>query len=356
MPVIAKYGVATLLPLALLIGAAAVWGGLAVIALLWLTLIAAVVDHLLDPPTASGPHGPWARRLSIVLGLGHCVLVPLVLLALAAPGLTPGQKIALFAATASFIGQVSHPNAHELIHRKSRFPAGLGALVYVTMGFGHHVSAHRLVHHRYVATAQDPNTARMGESYWRYLPRAWAGSFRAGLEAERDRLTRRGLPASGPGNPYWLWTCGAILMAVAATALAGPVGLACLLGLWALTGAQILMSDYLQHYGLTRLPLPSGRIEPVGAHHSWNAPKGFSSYLMLNAPSHSEHHMHPDRSYETLEPVTVAPMLPRSLPVMAVIATIPPLWHRMMDRRAARVMEAAAARIARDPGTDRAAA
>jgi alkane 1-monooxygenase len=50
----------------------------------------------------------------------------------------------------------------------------------------------------------------------------------------------------------------------------------------------------------------------------------------------------------------VAPTLPRSLPVMAVIATIPPLWHRMMDRRAARVMEAAAARIAR--GTDRAAA
>jgi alkane 1-monooxygenase len=74
---------------------------------------------------------------------------------------------------------------------------------------------------------------------------------------------------------------------------------------------------------------------------------------MMNAPTHSEHHLHPDRRFDELAAATRAPTLPRSLPVMAVIATVPPLWHGLMDRRASRVMAAAAARI---EGTERAAA
>jgi alkane 1-monooxygenase len=31
------------------------------------------------------------------------------------------------------------------------------------------------------------------------------------------------------------------------------------------------------------------------------------------------------------------PLLPRSLPVMAAIAMVPPLWRRVMDRRVAAV-------------------
>jgi alkane 1-monooxygenase len=298
MPVIVKYAVVTLVPLGLLGLGATLWGGFAVMALVWLTLIAAVMDHVLAPPGGTtGAPTAWADRLSILLALGHLALLPPVLVALAAPGLSPGQKIALFLATASFIGQVSHPNAHELIHRRNRFLAGLGALVYVSIGFGHHVSAHRLVHHRFVATPEDPNTPRMGESFWRYLPRAWVGSFREGLRAEAGRrATRR-----EPDQPLLgLVRRRGVLTAILAALLAGPVGLAALLGLWALSGMQILLSDYIQHYGLQRLPLPSGRLEPVGPHHSWNAPKGFSSYLMMNAPSHSEHHLHPDRRYDEL--------------------------------------------------------
>jgi alkane 1-monooxygenase len=350
MPVIARYGIVTLVPLTLLMLGATLWGGYAVMALVWLTLVAGLMDQLLaPPPKVTGAVSPWADRLSVLLALGHLALVPLALVGLSDPGMGLGGKIALFAAAASFIGQVSHPNAHELIHRKNRRRAGLGALVYVTMGFGHHVSAHRLVHHRHVATPDDPNTPRAGESFWRYLPRAWAGSFRAGLAAEAARVER----GAARFNPYWFWTAGAAATAVLATALAGPAGLAGLLGLWALTGMQILLSDYIQHYGLQRLPLPSGRREPVGPHHSWNAPRGFSSYLMMNAPSHSEHHLHPDRSYEQLATDTDAPTLPWSLPVMAMLATVPPVWRRVMDRRAARVMAAAEARLV---AADRAAA
>jgi alkane 1-monooxygenase len=347
MPVIARYALVTLTPALLIALGATVWGFAAVLALLWLTLVAAGLDRLLDPPAFDDrDHAPWSDRLSLGLGLVHLALLPLVLAALGQGRIGLGEGIALFFATASFFGQVSHPNAHELIHRRSALMRGVGAAVYASVGFGHHVSAHRLVHHRHVGTEEDPNTPLPGESFWDYLPRAWRGSFEAGLACETDRLERRGLPPMSWRNPYAAWLGGAALSLLVALSVGGIVGALALLGLAALFGLQVLMSDYIQHYGLQRLELANGRREPLGPHHSWNAPRGFSSYLMMNAPAHSEHHLHPDRPYDRLDPQAEVPTLPWSLPVMAMLATIPPVWHRMMDRRALRVMEAAQARLA----------
>lgn len=346
MPVIARYAAITLPPMFLLIAAGTVWGGFAIMALIWLTLVALGADQLLAPPTPVAPEEetkPWADTLSVILAIGHILILISTTSALASGGLAFWQGGALFLATASFFGQVSHPNAHELIHRHSAALRALGAATYTSVGFGHHVSAHRLVHHRHVGTEADPNTPHPGESFWEYLPRAWRGSFEAGIISEVERLERRGRGPNHITNPYWVWIGGAVLSLVLIMVLAGPFGGVVLVGLGALTGAQILLSDYVQHYGLQRLILPNGRVEPVAAHHSWNAPKGFSSYLMMNAPAHSEHHLHPDRSYERLNPAADVPTLPLSLPLMAAIATVPSAWRRLMDRRALKVMEAAEA-------------
>lgn len=349
MPVIARYALVSLTPLILILLGATLWGGFAVAALIWLTLIAAGLDHVLAAPKRDADdHAPWSDLLSIVLGTGHLIVLPVVLVALAiAPHLSFGTGLALLAATASFFGQVSHPNAHELIHRRPWPLRALGAAVYTSVGFGHHVSAHRLVHHRHVGTDKDPNTPLPGESFWAYLPRAWAGSFQAGLECEEDRMERRGLPERHPLNPYYLWIGGALAALVAAAFIAGTIGVIGWLILAMLTAGQILMSDYIQHYGLQRLELPNGRVEPVRPHHSWNAPRGFSSYLMLNAPAHSEHHIHPDTPYDRLDPQAEGPTLPYSMPIMAMIATVPSLWSKMMDKRALKVMTAAQDRLQR---------
>jgi len=347
MPVIARYAFVTLTQALLIALGATVWGFAGVLALIWLTLIAAGMDRLLDPPKLDDhDHAPWSDRLSVMLGLIHLALLPIVLIGLGNPALSLGGKLALLIATASFFGQVSHPNAHELIHRRSPLLRAIGAAVYTSVGFGHHVSAHRLVHHRHVGTEQDPNTPLPGESFWAYLPRAWRGSFEAGLACEEEKLERRGLPGRSAHNPYLIWVGGAALSLILAVWIAGLGGGLALIVLGALTGGQILLSDYIQHYGLQRLEMRNGRIEPVGPHHSWNAPRGFSSYLMMNAPAHSEHHMHPDRPYDRLDPQADVPTLPWSLPIMAMLATIPSVWHRVMDRRALRVMEAAQARLA----------
>lgn len=106
-----------------------------------------------------------------------------------------------------------------------------------------------------------------------------------------------------------------------------------LIGLATYAQVQLLLSDYVQHYGLRRRALPNGKLEPIDIQHSWNAPHWFSNYLMLAAPRHCDHHLHPAKPYPalTLPTPDQAPCLPRSLPVMASVALYPRLWRRVMD-------------------------
>ncbi len=328
-----RYAIATLPPLICLILGAVFGGWWSAYALIWLTILTALLDHLLAPPGPTDKHGIAAEVLSVTLAFGHLLLLPLAVYAFTVEGRSWAETLPLFLGSASLMGQISHPNAHELIHRRPRALRRLGAAVYVSMLFGHHVSAHRLVHHAHVGTKNDPNTPEMGEAFWTFLPRAWIGSFKAGLTEERRRQKPGHIP------PYLIWVGGGTLCLILATIIGNLPGLIYFAMLAALAQGQILLSDYIQHYGLSRLSLPNGRLEPVGPQHSWNAPRGFSSFLMVNAPSHSDHHMHPDHPYDTLEIPEGAPLLPFSLPVMAVIATIPKRWRKLMDKRATKVMD-----------------
>jgi len=338
------FAIATLLP-ALLIGAAALWGGpWALAAVLSMTALVMGLDLLVRvaaTDAAADSEFPAGHRLSILLALLHFALLALVVAALAgqvagSAGMGPVGRGMLFFAAASWMGQVSNSNAHELIHKGSRGAYRLGAAVYISMLFGHPCSAHRHVHHRHVASARDPATARLGESYYRYAPRAWLGGFRAGATVESDRLRRRDGVLRRHRHPYAAYLGGAALGVVMALWLGGVTGLLWYLGLAAVAQSQLLMSDYVQHYGLTRREVAPGRLEPVGPGHSWNAAHWYSGAMMLNAPRHSDHHMRPARAFPALEVTEEMPKLPYSLPIMAVIALAPPIWRRVMDARVAR--------------------
>ena len=266
-----------------------------------------------------------------MLACAHFVLLALVVCTFGRGWITgTGEKLALFLAAGLFLGQISNSNAHELIHRAARPMNRLGKWVFISLLFGHHASAHPKVHHRYVGSNLDPNSARAGQSYYRFAARAWKRSFVAGFRAENEqRKVRGGL------HPYVEYCLGAAAVMALAFELGGWSGLAALLGLAVFAQSQLLLSNYVPHYGLRRQMDPDGRLEPVAERHSWNAPHRFTSHMMLNAPRHSSHHAHPARPYPDLTLPDAAPMLPRSLPVMSVVALIPPLWRRSMDARAA---------------------
>ncbi|RRH78607.1 alkane 1-monooxygenase [Falsigemmobacter faecalis] len=318
----------TLLPVALLLFGAAYGGAAAVLALAFIAGMVAVLDRFAARAAPAVPEAdefPAAPALCVVLGGLHLLLLPWLIWRLSGPdpALGLGARVALFLGFALWLGQVSNSNAHELIHRNSRFLRALGVLLYSTIGYGHHASAHRLVHHRYVASERDPNTARRGEGFWRYLLRVWPAEYRAGRAAEAELR-------QGPVTPYRIYAGLTFATAALAFALAGGRGVLIWAGLAAYAQLQLLLSDYVQHYGLRRERLADGRLEAVGPQHSWDAAQWASSALMLNAPRHSDHHANPLRAYPGLTLPERGLRLPYSLPVMAALALVPRLWFRVM--------------------------
>jgi len=338
---LAAFGLAAVLPL-LLAGLGAGLGGPWIwAAFLYMAVLTVLLDQLvaLTPGASDGAEFPGADLLLVTLGLGGLALLPLTTWAVAGDsGLRPSERGLLFLATGFWLGQVCHPAAHELIHRPQRKLFRLGAAVYTALLFGQHASAHRLVHHRHVASSEDPNTARLSESFYRFAPRAWTGSFRRGFAAET--ALRRRASRLGP-HPYLFYGAGSGLALLLAAALAGPWGVLTWIGLGLHAQFQILLSDYVQHYGLERAALPGGKLEPVGPAHSWNTAHWFSSAMMLNAPRHSDHHVHPGRPFPALRlpAVTEAPRLPWPLPVACALALFPRLWRRAVRPHLARWRE-----------------
>ena len=333
----AAFAAATLAPAALLglgvaLGGAWLWAGL-----IYMAVLSILIDQILPLVDSDAPDGaefPAADGLLVLLAFLALALPPLAVLGATGQSLTTGEKIALVAATGLWLGQIAHPAAHELIHRPARRHVRLGIWVYGWLLIGHHASSHRLVHHRHVATPLDPATARRGTGFWRYLPRASFGAFRAGLAAETDLRRRNPQPGL---HPYALYAGIAAAALALGTLIGGAAGGLIWLVLAAHAQIQIHLSDYVQHYGLTRATGPDGKPEPVNARHSWNTAHWFSSALLLNAPRHSDHHAHPARPYPALRLPAAAPRLPWPLPLACTLALFPPLWRRLMKPHLARL-------------------
>ncbi len=341
-----------LVPLVALVAGFAGFAPGAWAALFYMTLFVALADQLLpQATTAALPDAefPAADALLALIGFCALVLLPYGVQALVTDGPSFATRLAGGLALGLWLGQVAVPAAHELIHRGSFRFVRLGVAVYTVLLFGHHASAHRLVHHRLVATPDDPNTAREGEGFYRFFRRAWLGSFRAGLAAEnRLRRERRHLRGwSGALHPYAVYLGGAATVLALAFALGGWPAIAVWVALALHAQGQLLLSDYVQHYGLTRDRLPDGTPAPPTAAHSWNAAHWLSGHMTLNAARHSDHHLNPARPFPVLRlpPADQAPRLPWSLPTACTLALVPPLWRRAVAphlRRARRANAAAA--------------
>jgi alkane 1-monooxygenase len=91
--------------------------------------------------------------------------------------------------------------------------------------------------------------------------------------------------------------------------------------------------NYLEHYGLARQQLANGRYERVTPRHSWNNNHVTTNLFLYHLQRHSDHHANPTRRYQSLRHFEESPQLPAGYAAMILIAYVPPLWRRVMDRR-----------------------
>jgi len=242
-------------------------------------------------------------------------------------------------------GAIGITFAHELVHRSHRAERALGDVLLALVSYPHFAIEHVHGHHRHVATPLDPATARLGESFYQFLPRTLWGSVAHAWAIERERLLRRGRGVWSVGNTmlryattlvalyggvYWVWGG----RGVAFVMLQG-------------VGAFLLLEaiNYVEHYGLQRREESPGRYERVSVRHSWDSSHRVSNWLLINLARHSDHHLVASRRYPALSTRDQAPQLPAGYGTMLLLALVPPLWKRVMDPRvaAARTFAAVAA-------------
>jgi alkane 1-monooxygenase len=91
--------------------------------------------------------------------------------------------------------------------------------------------------------------------------------------------------------------------------------------------------DYIEHYGLLRKMNESGRYERVKHHHSWNSDHQIGRLMLFNLSRHSDHHYKSSRKYQLLESIPESPQMPTGYPGMMLLATVPPLFFWVMNKR-----------------------
>ena len=233
--------------------------------------------------------------------------------------------------TVGCVSGIAINTAHELGHKRKQAERWLSKVALAQTGYGHFFIEHNRGHHVRVATPEDPASARLGESFWAFLPRSVVGSLRSAWELEKVRLERMG---KGPWTIHNdILNAWAMTVVLFGALVAGfGVGVLPYLLVQAVFGFSLLeVVNYLEHYGLLRGKREDGRYERCRPEHSWNSNNVSSNVLLYHLQRHSDHHANPIRRYQALRHFDEAPELPSGYATMIALAYVTPLWRRVMD-------------------------
>ncbi len=329
-----------LLPLAVIGAVAGSW------TVVLMPLYAWALVSLLDVLTGINESNPdtetpeadlfWYRLITLIwFPIQFSVIYGMIWWVSATDHLSTLEVLVLFFGVGVISGTIGIVYAHELLHQRNRLERWLGDLLLALVLYSHFRSEHLQVHHRWVGTPRDPVTARYNEGFHRFFFRVLRQCPPSAWRAEVAMLKRRGLPWWHRANPFWRYA----LLQLAALALAFAIGGWTGLGLFLVQAGsavwQLELTNYIEHYGLTRKHLGEGKYEPVKPRHSWNAAHKASNWLLINLQRHSDHHYKPARRFPLLQTYSEeeAPQLPYGYPAMTTLAMIPPLWRRVMNPR-----------------------
>ncbi|MEQ8472274.1 MAG: alkane 1-monooxygenase [Marinoscillum sp.] len=220
--------------------------------------------------------------------------------------------------------------AHELGHRKKRYEQWLSKALLLTSLYMHFFIEHNRGHHKHVSTSEDPSSARRGESLYAFWFRSVIGSYLSAWRLESKRLAKNGKSYLSISNEmiHFHFIQGIWLLAI--YWYFGWV----VLGYYFITatiGFLLLETvNYIEHYGLTRSK-NGDRYERTMPEHSWNSNHVMGRMMLFELSRHSDHHYIASRKYQVLRYMDESPQMPTGYPGMMLLATIPPLWFRVMD-------------------------
>ena len=230
--------------------------------------------------------------------------------------------------------------AHELGHKKSKLERFYGRLLLMTVCYMHFYIEHNRGHHVYVATPEDPATARKDQNFYSFWIRSVFEGYGHAWKLEAERLKRNNKSIINPANEMIWYTLLPILFCAFVT-----VGFSAYYDqfVWQLpvfffAQSYVAISllelvNYVEHYGIVRKLTPSGSYERVNPLHSWNASHMISNFFIFQLQRHSDHHANAIKRYQVLNHYNESPQLPFGYPTMVLLALVPPLWFSIMNPR-----------------------
>lgn len=235
--------------------------------------------------------------------------------------------------TAGLVGGFALNLGHELGHKKNRLEQWLAKLVLAPAFYGHFFIEHNRGHHRHVATPEDPASSKMGENIYSFVLSELPGAIKRAYQIERARLIDAGKSPWSLENEF----LHSVMMSMAfylvmflafGSGVVPFLMIAAFFAMWQLTSA-----NYIEHYGLLRQKKASGRYEAPQPHHSWNSNHIFSNLILFHLQRHSDHHANATRRYQSLRNFDNLPSLPNGYFGMYLLAYVPWLWFKVMDKR-----------------------
>ncbi len=211
---------------------------------------------------------------------------------------------------------------HELGHSRSKWDRRLAKWFFTTVCFGHYTQEHGAGHHVLVGTPKDSLYTHVTDNLASFSKRNMIKQLKLGIEIARAR------------NNLWSEVYGPIFFYLC-------INVAFLvLDSWKsvvfLTVQTVVMYTvdasitFIQHWALHRKEV-NGRYERIGPQHTWDCKNWVTTLISFNNCRHVDHHIHPGKDLNGLEPVPEAPQLPYGYAVMGTLANFPALFRKILE-------------------------
>jgi len=223
--------------------------------------------------------------------------------------------------------------AHELGHRLKTKERYLGKMLLLPSLYMHFFIEHNFGHHLHAATPEDPATAKYNQTVYSFWFTSVIRQYISAWKLQSKLLKQNATHVFSPKNDMFWYLIIQTLYLMLVFLIFGPTGLLFALSA-AIVGFLLLETvNYIEHYGLLRKKLPSGRYERVKEVHSWNSNHVVGRIVLFELTRHSDHHYKSSKKYQLLDYHDMSPQMPFGYPTSMVMSFLPPLWFKIMNPR-----------------------
>lgn len=247
--------------------------------------------------------------------------------------LTQSELVGMTLSVGIILGSNGINVAHELGHRTSFIEKMLGKLLLIPSHYTHFFIEHNHGHHLHVSTPEDPSTAKYNQNLYSFWIQTVVGTYTKAWKIQRklNEVNKQSF-FSIKNDMFWFTIIQAsyLVLIYFSFGFNGLLFATCA----GIVGFLLLETiNYIEHYGLKRNLLPSGRYERVSEKHSWNSNHVLGRIMLYELTRHSDHHYKSQKKYQILEYHDVSPQLPFGYPTSMVLSFVPPLWFMVMNKR-----------------------